>query len=258
MSTRLTFWGVAGYEIESPGMRVVVDPFLRGNRLAPVTPEEVRRPDLILVTHAASDHLGDAAEIAIATGAPVLCGGDVRHVLIDRGVSPDQVRATIWGLVTEIGGIRVRAVECHHWSTSVLSTGQVINGQPLAFILETEPGVRIYHYGDSAIFDMRLIGELYRPTVGLLGCTQPTELLDDVPGPGTFVTGEMTPDEAARVAAMLGLRIAVACHYIERNGDVDEFLELVNGNGGGIRAVAPAVGQALVIDGEDFTLEGDS
>ena len=42
-------------------------------------------------------------------------------------------------------------------------------GNPIAFMVETEPGVRIYHYGDTSVFDMRLIGELYRPTVGLHG-----------------------------------------------------------------------------------------
>lgn len=54
-------------------------------------------------------------------------------------------------------------------------------GFPLAFIVETEPGVRSYHFGDSAVFgDMRFIGQLHQPTVGLLGCSQPYELLPKV------------------------------------------------------------------------------
>ena len=71
---------------------------------------------------------------------------------------------------------------------------------------------------------MRLIGELYRPTVGLLGCTVPRELLDRVPGPGRFLTGEMDADEAARTAEMLGLELAVACHYLEPDEEVERFL----------------------------------
>ena len=79
----------------------------------------------------------------------------------------------------------VRPVECHHWSLGTLSDGRQVVGNPIAFIVETEPGVRIYHYGDSCIFDMRLIGELYRPTVGLLGCTLPRELSHLIAGPGS-------------------------------------------------------------------------
>jgi L-ascorbate metabolism protein UlaG (beta-lactamase superfamily) len=127
----------------------------------------------------------------------------------------------------------------------------------MALLFEAGAGHRIYHYGDSTIFDMRLLGELYRPTVALLGCTQPVELLLDVPGPGRFLTGEMTPDEAARVAEMLGVSIAVACHYISRTEEVDEFLELVghHDTSGSRAAVGPEVGDTLVLDGQNWRLE---
>src|SRR5439155_1146962 len=149
------------------------------------------------------------------TGAPVVCDAAVRAMLIDEGVSPDQVSATTWGIVVEIAGLQIRPVECHHWSSGTLSDGSRVVGNPIAFIVETEPGVRIYHYGDTCIFDMRLIGELYRPTVGLLGCTLPKELSHRIPGPATFLTGEMDADEAARVAEMLGLeRAAVATEEV--------------------------------------------
>ena len=153
---------------------------------------------MILVSHAAFDHYGDTAAIAKRTGAPVVCDAAVRAMLIDEGVPPDQVSATTWGIVVEAAGLPIRPVECHHWSSGTLSDGRQVVGNPIAFIVETEPGVRIYHYGDTCIFDMRLIGELYRPTVGLLGCTLPRELSHLIPGPATFLTGEMDADEAAR------------------------------------------------------------
>lgn len=258
MSTRLTFWGAAGFEVTTPTRRFLIDPFLTGNPAAPVDPDEVDPPDAILVTHAAPDHLGDTAAIARRTGAAVLCGGDVRHLLIDHGVDPDQVQATVWGIVTRVAGIVVRPVECHHWSMSQLSSGAVLTGTPLAFIVETEPGVSIYHYGDTAIFDMKLIGELYRPTVGLLGCTQPRELLADVPGPGEYLTGELTPDEAARVAEMLNLDVAIACHYLTHNEEVDDFLRLVpeHDSTGSRLALAPRVGETVVVDGANADIEG--
>jgi L-ascorbate metabolism protein UlaG (beta-lactamase superfamily) len=252
MSTRVTYFGAAGFEIVGPTHRILIDPFLSENPRAPVSPDELEAPDVILVSHAAFDHYGDTAAIAKRTGAPVVCDAAVRAMLIDEGVSPDQVQATTWGIVTEVAGLKVRPVECHHWSSGRLSNGQTAVGNPLAFIVETEPGVRIYHYGDTCVFDMRLIGELYGPTVGLLGCTVPHELADRVPGPGRFLSGEMDADEAARVAEMLGVKIAVACHYLQPDSEVARFLELVPkyDTTGRRKALAPAVGETFLVEPE--------
>ena len=166
MSTRLTYHGAASFEIVSPTHTILVDPFLTDNPLAPCGPDDLRVPDVILVSHAAVDHYGDAPAVAKRTGAPVICDAAVRAKLIDDGVEPDQVTATTWGIVVEVAGLLIRPVECHHWSMATLSDGRTVVGNPMAFIVETEPGVRVYHYGDTCVFDMRLIGELYRPDGG--------------------------------------------------------------------------------------------
>lgn len=258
MSTRLTYHGAASFDIVGPTHRVLIDPFLSQNPLAPCSPDDLETPDVILVSHAAFDHYGDTAAIAKRTGAPVVCDAAVRAMLIDDGVSPDQISATTWGIVVEVAGLEIRPIECHHWSSGTLSDGRQVVGNPIAFLIETEPGVRIYHYGDTCIFDMRLIGELYGPTVGLLGCTLPRELSHLIPGPAKFLTGEMDADEAARVAEMLGLEIAVACHYLAKDAEVDRFLELVPhyDTTGKRQAVAPEVGETLVLDGGTWTIEG--
>jgi L-ascorbate metabolism protein UlaG (beta-lactamase superfamily) len=261
VATRLWYWGAAGYEILGPTHRIVVDPFLSENPAAPVQPEELETPDVILVSHAAFDHLGDTAALAKRTGAPVVCDGAVRAILLDQGIPGKQVRATTWGLVIHVAGIDVRPVECHHWSAGTLSDGTPVVGNPMAFIVETEPGCRVYHYGDTSIFDMSLIGELYRPTVGLLGCTVPRELLERVEGAGQIMTGEMDPDEAARAAEMLRLELAVACHYLARDENVDRFVELVAkyDSTGKRQVVAPEVGEVLVVgDGSHRIEKGPS
>jgi L-ascorbate metabolism protein UlaG (beta-lactamase superfamily) len=257
MSTRLTFLGAAGYEIVGPTHRILIDPFLSENPRAPMQPEDLETPDVILVSHAAFDHYGDSASIAKRTGAPVVCDAAVRAMMIDEGVSPEQIRATTWGIVTEVAGLAIRPIECHHWSSGTLSNGQQVVGNPIAFMVETEPGCRIYHYGDTSVFDMTLIGELYKPTVGLLGCTVPHELLGRTPGPGRYTTGEMDADEAARVAEMLGLKIAVACHYLERDAEVDRFVELIPkyDSTGQRKVVAPEVGETLVVEGDRYEIE---
>lgn len=260
MSTRLTYFGAAGYEIVGPEHRILIDVFLTGNPRAPCSADDLEPPDVILVSHAALDHYGDTASIALRTGAPVVCDAAVRAMLIDAGVTPDQVTPTTWGICIGVAGLVIRPVECHHWSSGALSDGRQVVGNPIAFVVETEPGVRIYHYGDTCIFDMRLIGELYRPTVGLLGCTAPWELSHFLPGSGTLLSGEMNADEAARVAEMLGLELAVACHYLEPDEEVQRFLELVaeHDTSGRRRAVAPLVGETLVVDGDRHWIEDGS
>lgn len=221
MSTTLTFLGASGYDVVGPRFRILMEPFLRHNPVAPYTPETVPTPDLIIVSHAAWDHMGDTAEIAKRTGAPVLCPGDVAEKLLEDGLPVDQVRPTVWGVCYSFGDILVRPVECHHWSAVSLKDGMV-SGVPLSFIVETEPGVRIYHFGDTAIFPgMKMIGELYAPSVGILGCAQTDGLPD--PGAGRIVTGEMNPDEAARAAEWLGVEHVIATHYMNPGPEVDEL-----------------------------------
>ena len=95
---------------------------------------------------------------------------------------------------------------------------------------------------------MKWIGELYRPTIGLLGCTNPTELLTHATGPGRLLTGEMDPDEAARVAEMLGVDYAIPCHHISPTPDLDAFVERCSHHdtSGKREALIPVVGETRV------------
>ena len=67
MATRLTYLGAAGFDIEGPEHRILIDPFLSENPAAPMSHDELEAPDVILVSHAAFDHYGDTASIAKAT-----------------------------------------------------------------------------------------------------------------------------------------------------------------------------------------------
>lgn len=255
MTTTLRFLGASGYEVVGPNTRILMEPFLRHNPLAPYTPEDIPTPDLILVSHAAWDHMGDAAEIALRTGAPVVCPGDVAERMYEAGLPVEQVRPMIWGLCYAFGDIVVRAVECHHWTAATLRDGRIVAGVPISFIVEPEPGVRIYHFGDTCIFPgMRMIGELYRPTVGILGIAQTDGLPD--PGAGHILTGEMNPDEAARAAEWLGVRHAVATHYMNPGPETHEFRRRVPVHDTSGRRVVhtPTVGDVITLEPEPGTL----
>jgi L-ascorbate metabolism protein UlaG (beta-lactamase superfamily) len=258
LTTDIHFLGVATFEAHSPAGRVLFDPFLTGNPVAPVSADDVATPDVILVSHAAFDHMGDAASIALRTGAPVVCGNDTARALEKEGVPADQIRVTVWGIEVEVGGFRVQPVEAHHWSQIQISPGNWVTGTPMGFVVAMEEDCRIYHFGDTAVFsDLRLIGELYRPTVGLLGCTQPWSLVPA--GAGRVLTGEMSPESAALAAEFLGIDAAVACHYEDPgHPDVRAFVAAVEKRDAGAGRTKPyalRAGQILRCDKGSYSIE---
>ena len=230
MSTKIRFFGVAAYElITAAGQHILIDPFLDENPGSPVKSAELPRVDLILVSHAAVDHLGDTESIARRTGAPIICGGEVRAYLMDKGIPGEQIRATTWGIAVEVAGIKVQPLECHHWSQIKMPDGSFASGVPMAFIVYTDPGVRFYHYGDTAIFsDLKLQAELYQPTIGCIGIANPQEILHRYPMPGQMLTAEMSPLEGAMAAQWLQLKTVLPCHYINPDcAEVREFERLL-------------------------------
>jgi L-ascorbate metabolism protein UlaG (beta-lactamase superfamily) len=252
MTTRIRFFGVAAYEIlTSQGQHILIDPFFDENPGSPIKSDELDRVDLLLVSHAAFDHLGDTEAIARRTGAPVVCGGEVKAYLTAKGIPADQIRATVWGIAVEVAGIRIQPVECHHWSQIRMPDGTFASGVPMGFVVYADPGVRFYHYGDTALFsDLRLIAELYRPTVGCLGIANPIEILSRISGPGRLLSAEMSPREGALAAQWLGLEAILPCHYIHADCDeVREFVQCLDQ----ARARGERVPQAVVLEpGEIF------
>jgi L-ascorbate metabolism protein UlaG (beta-lactamase superfamily) len=223
--TQIRFFGVAAYEIiTSQGQHILMDPFLDENPGSPIQSHQLERVDLIIVSHAAFDHLGDTESIARRTGAPVVCGGEVKAYLTAKGIPANQIRATTWGIAVEVAGLKVQPVECHHWSQLRMPDGTFASGVPMAFVVYADPGVRFYHYGDTAIFsDMKLQAELYQPTIGCIGIANPVEILHRFPMPGQMLTAEMSPREGALAAQWLGLETVFPCHYI--NPDCQEVRE---------------------------------
>lgn len=256
--TTIRFFGVAAYEIVTPdGRRILIDPFLDANPGSPVRSDGFDRVDLVVVSHAAFDHLGDTDKLARRYGCPVICGGEVKAWLMDRGVPAEQVRATTWGIRVRVAGVEVQPLECRHWSQIRLGDGAFISGVPMAFVVEPAPEVRFYHYGDTAVFsDMKLQAELYRPTIGAIGVANPREILHLNPMPGEMLTGEMSPREALMATQWLGLGTVLPCHYITPDGDPDvaEYMRLH----AAARASGEAVAEALVLrPGDAIALDAE-
>ena len=226
MTTSIRFFGVAAYEIvNSRGQKILLDPFLDDNPGSPITSDQLERVDLIIVSHAPFDHLGDTEKIARRTGAPIICGGEVKAFLMAHGLPAEQIRATTWGIRVKVAGIEVQPVECHHWSQIQMPDGSFASGVPMGFIVYADPGVRFYHYGDTSLFsDLKLISALYQPTIGCIGIANDPRIAARVNGPGGMLTAEMSPREGALAAQWLGLQTVLPCHYIDPDcAEVHEF-----------------------------------
>ncbi|WP_455367204.1 metal-dependent hydrolase [[Eubacterium] cellulosolvens] len=256
MVTEIRFLGYSAFEITNEqGIKVFIDPYLDDNPVSPIKTQDLEKADLILVTHGAVDHLGDTVKIARKFEAPVICGGDVRAHLLREGLPSDKVVGTIWGITVEKAGIRVRSIESRHWSNIIEPDGTYLAGQPMGFIVYADPGVRIYHAGDTSLFsDLKLIGELYKPNIGLVHITMPIVHTGAHHGAPSFITGEMTPYEAALAAQWLALEYVIPMHFdTTDNPDIKTFVDLVNNMASDSKSyVKPVVLKA----GEVFKYQG--
>lgn len=203
------------------GTTILIDPYIDNNPKAPLKTAGLPKIDLILVSHGAFDHMQDTEKIAKRDGSKIICGGEVMALLLDQGVPKQQISNTVWGLAVRQCGITVRPVVSMHRSSVRLSDGTALDGFALGFIIYLPDGTRVYNASDTALFsDMKLIGELHRPQVGLMNVTI-ENCFDFLP---EFLTGEMTPYEASLASQWLGLEYAVACHYTSTdNPDIREF-----------------------------------
>jgi L-ascorbate metabolism protein UlaG (beta-lactamase superfamily) len=74
---------------------------------------------------------------------------------------------------------------------------------------------------------MKLWGELYRPTVGLMHVTLPEGEGVSLPHMACYKTGEITPQEAYLASQWLGLKHVIVSHYVDPEcRDVADFCEV--------------------------------
>ncbi|MBN1317023.1 MAG: MBL fold metallo-hydrolase [Anaerolineales bacterium] len=253
MGILVRFLGMAAFEIiNSKGQVILIDPFLDDNPVSPVRVVDLERVDLVLVTHLAFDHLGDAAAISKHFSCPVVCGPEVRIFLEQQGVDSRLIRKVTWGGQVAPNGIFVRSVECHHTSFRQAPDGQYLSGQPLGFVVYPDPGIGIYHSGDTSLFsDLKLIGELHRPSIGLMCACEPEREFLEANDLLDHRGNELNGEEGALAAIWLGLEIAIICHYLEPDGreDVTKFINILRNTQLGN---APLVQPLALRPGETF------
>jgi L-ascorbate metabolism protein UlaG (beta-lactamase superfamily) len=153
MAVKVTWYGHACFLLEAAGAKIMIDPFLSGNSLAPISSSEPA-VDYILISHGHGDHLGDAVAIAQRTGATVIANFEISNWLKGQGVQNSHPQHIGGGFNYPWG--RVKLTIAHHGSA--LPDGSN-GGNPCGFLLSMG-GRKIYHAGDTGLFyDMKLIGE---------------------------------------------------------------------------------------------------
>ena len=193
------------------GKVIVIDPFLTQN---PKTPAQYKsldalgKVDLILVTHAHGDHLGDGPDLAKKNNAPLWGPAGLDQSLVTLGVLPAELapRMNKGGTITPLGpDIKITMTRAEHSSELVWTnpaTGKPethVGGEPGGFIIEFENGFKLYHLGDTGLFgDMKWIGEYYKPDLIM------------VPIGGHFV---MSPRDAAVATELIKPKFAIPIHY---------------------------------------------
>jgi L-ascorbate metabolism protein UlaG (beta-lactamase superfamily) len=191
MSTRLRWLGHSCLWFESDGQKVLLDPFLTGNPVAPVKADELS-PDYILVSHGHGDHIGDAVSIAKRTGATVVANYEIATWLENQSVKAHGMQH---GGAFAFPFGRVKLTLAFHGS--MLPDGSN-GGNPCGFLITFRDGRRVYDAADTGLFgDMKLIGE---------------EGIDLALLPiGDNYT--MGPDDALRAVGLLKPRKVMPIHY---------------------------------------------
>ena len=244
--TELLWIGQASFRIKSPGGKIIViDPWLSAG---PKTPAPYKtdlsalgKVDVLLVTHAHVDHIGDAPALAKLNNTKLYGPADMVTPLITLGILPAELghRFNKSGSVKPVPGIKVTAVQAEHSSLLVWknpATDKMEShpaGEPMGYIIEMENGFKVWHMGDTGLFsDMKFISEHYKPDLVL------------TPIGGNFTMG---PEDAAfALNTWIMPKNVIPMHYNSNPltpGTLAEFQAAMKGSN--IRIVPMTEGQTV-------------
>jgi L-ascorbate metabolism protein UlaG (beta-lactamase superfamily) len=225
--------GQAGFRITSPGGKlIVIDPWIKGGPKAPANYKadlaSIGKIELLLVTHAHVDHLGDAPELAKINNTKLYGPADMVTPLILLGVLPAELghRFNKTGAVKPLPSIKVTAVQAEHSSLLVLPNPTTNKPEPhpageaMGYIIELENGFKIWHMGDTGLFgDMKFIAEHYKPDLVM------------IPIGGNFTMG---PEDAAfALKTWIKPKAVIPMHYNSNPltpGTLAEFTAAMKGS----------------------------
>jgi len=191
--SKVTFYGHACVQIESGEHILIIDPFITGNELCTIKPDDVKA-DYVLVTHGHGDHVGDGLAIARKNKATVIANFELASLFACENCNIHPMH---------IGG-------AHNFEFGRVKMTMALHGGgygedasrytgPATGFLVTIAGKTIYHPGDTGLFyDMKLIGEMNQIDLAFL------------PIGDNFTMGI---DDAVKAVEFLRPKVVVPMHY---------------------------------------------
>jgi len=196
---RITYFGHSTFSLTTPsGQVAMIDPWVMTNPRCPEALKKVPRLDVIFLSHAHSDHLGDLLALAKQHKPKIVAIFETCLWIADHGFGSEICPMGKGGSQT-VGEFEVTMTHAFH-SNSIDENGvRHYAGEPAGLVIRMPGGVTIYHAGDTAVFgDMKLIGELYKPELAML------------PIGDRFTMG---PREAAYAIRLLDVKHVIPMHY---------------------------------------------
>jgi L-ascorbate metabolism protein UlaG (beta-lactamase superfamily) len=223
----LTWLGHSTFRLDADGTRIYIDPFLNGNPKCPEAEQTPERVDVIAITHAHGDHLGDTVDLAKKHGCTVIAAVELADWLQMKHELQNVLDPNKGGTVT-VDGVKFTYTNAHHSSSN---NDLEYMGEPCGIVVRAE-GKSVYFAGDTCVFgDMQLIGRLYQPDLAVLPI-------------GDHYT--MGPEEAAVALELLDVKRCVPCHY-------GTFPPLV-GRPDELQRLAPSIQVEAIEPGESVTV----
>ena len=188
---KITYYGQSFVQLESNGDSILIDPFITGNPLCSIKPDDVKC-NFIILTHGHGDHLGDAIDIAKKNNACVIATFELAEYVNKKGVEVHHLNLG-GGYNFPFG--RVKLTLAHHSSSTPDGTYM---GEAAGALI-TMDGKTFYHAGDTSLFyDMKLIGEMNKIDFAFL------------PIGDNFTMGI---DDAVKAAEFINAPVVIPIHY---------------------------------------------
>jgi len=210
MQTQLTWYGQSAFKIITPaGNVLLVDPWLT-NPVYDRGQDEIanlKRVDLILVSHGHSDHVGDAVEIGKRTRAKLVATFDLSAAMTSVLGYPSELADTdttghFGGTLKLLDGeVAVTFVPAWHGAGVAKDENLPLyyGGNPSGLIIAIRKGPTFYHTGDTDLFsDMALVSRYGKIDI-MLVCI------------GDHFT--MGPNRAADAVKLVAPRMVIPMHY---------------------------------------------
>jgi L-ascorbate metabolism protein UlaG (beta-lactamase superfamily) len=176
----VTWYGTAGFRVETGGRVVLIDPYLSRNADArpvlPFGPEGVTEASEIFLSHGHFDHMADVPQITHQTGAKVYCSAEAAKALRQQGVANAQLVAVSDGDSFDFGSYRAQCFHSTHARFDLLLIARAFVRAVPSLLFNTRLFSRLRRWPQGQVLSWRFTLTAENDRVahhfGSAGCTE--------------------------------------------------------------------------------------